>query len=663
MSTKSFLTIIFLQTILSFFPCSIEAQETADWWKSHQDTKIALLDQQIPIAQVVAKVSAKTPKNAQDAMFKLNIFLRVGMNKEAIDALQELKALNPQMENPQIAEIYYDACSEFAAWDVAKATVEIFVDNISELTLYNRLLEHLTKAGWTFEQVDSWLANMPKGIDNYWIKQRLSFNAQYGKTAELVQKLSDIVRKNPQNIEGATAFLDALTHIGSREFSTLDLSWMAETVHSESAAQTAKIASILKTLEQWKSAIQFYRQAISIPLTEAEVRNLSHMYQARPQTNFRALFAVNVRESMAECLLKLGNNSEAQKWMVEAATIRQENNLDLNAFLAGRVQQASGQRTIEEQIKAKEEFSKNNPEYWQQRARYYWGRNEPNQQEVALLKGFALTAPQPEPNRPYGKGYQDRRSSILGDYVRFLQQQHRDPEAVALLCKEIKEVPATAESSKRAAYLLASEFKKYVSADDPVLWNWLTNRPIWENTEQRLLWCMLVSTAPKDLDKHFTYAETLAFGNDPTRANTLGWAMNRMRFAQRSIPLLEYAVENTDNKELKESAQFTLFESYLAVSDWKNAEKMFPFACSRLGVTEIPEWYSKIAIIAAKSGNKADALQIWKQMANLSPYYMGGLETLADNGLKADLIQFYQNMHEVLPKSEMPAKALLILEK
>ena len=44
-----------------------------------------LLDQQTPIANEVAKVCEKTPENAQDAIYKLNILMRAGMTKEAID--------------------------------------------------------------------------------------------------------------------------------------------------------------------------------------------------------------------------------------------------------------------------------------------------------------------------------------------------------------------------------------------------------------------------------------------------------------------------------------------------------------------------------------------------------------------------------------------------
>ena len=425
-------------------------------------------------------------------------------------------------------------------------------------------------------------------------------------------------------------------------------------------------------LEQWETAVKFYTQAVKIPITEAEIRQRASMYQAvMSMGKHSAHFTVNLREEMAECLLKLGNNDEAQKWMEEAAAIRKENGLALNAFLAGRVQRASGQRVIEEHIQAEELVSKNDPAYWRQRARYYQGRNEPNQQGEALLKGLALTVPQPRPEH-LGKGHQDLRSGLLGDYVHFLQKQNRDSEAVTLLRKEIREAPAGTESSERAACLLAFEFPKYVRADDSVLWNWLASRPVWEHTEERLLWRMFctgeggmlggVPCPAQDLDKHFSHAETLTSGKDPTRAATLGWIMNRIGFAQRSIPLLKYAVEKTDKKELKERVQFTLFESYLDTNDWENAEEMLSFACSRLTAKEIPSWYSKVAVIAAKSWNKADAMRIWKRMANFSPYYMGGLETLAENGLKTDLTEFYNKMHEELPSSGIPLKALSVLK-
>jgi tetratricopeptide (TPR) repeat protein len=269
------------------------------------------------------------------------------------------------------------------------------------------------------------------------------------------------------------------------------------------------------------------------------------------------------------------------------------------------------------------------------------------------------------------------RSSLLKDYVLFLKRQNRSKEAVDLLLKEIGESPADSQSAIQAARLLSFDFEKHVSVDDEVLWTWLANRTKWEYTEELLLWRMLENTVPAErvfereipenniterLDKNFSRAEKLAFNNDPTRACTLGWIENRMGFPKRSIALLKHAYENAKEKELKEKSAFNLLESYLDTGNWKSAEEIFPEAAKRLTYKEIPEWYSRAAIAAAKSGAKEVAMRLWRNVANLYPASLGSLDVIAKYGLKDELKEFYNQMQKKMPSSEVPAKAISIIE-
>ncbi len=639
-------------------------EERPDWWKAQRHLSDMLMKQETDIAELAASVCKSKPANAQGAILKVSVLMRARMDREAIEALRELKDLAPRLNNYQVSSIYYDACDNLGAWNVAKATVEVFADNISEMAVDNRLLKHFLNSGWTVEKVDKWLASRPKGSQHFWLKERLRFNIRHGRGEGLVKELSDSVRKNPQDIEGAVALLDALIYARHTGKEMWNLSWMAESVKPRLATEAEEIASRLKRLKEWQTAAVFYRQAINTELTEEEIRKLGMMCAARvPQKRVRVMFAAHTREGLAECLLELGENDQAQKWMVEAADIREKHNLGLNALFAGQVQAASGQRIIEGRIKEDEKKSEDDPRYWQKRAQYYRGRNEPAQEEEALLKGLALTTPQPEEPERHYLGHVDWRSWLLTDYAHFLARQKRIDEAVVLLRKEIEQAPATSGSAKKAANLLAFDFEKQISADDPVLWNWLGNRPKWEYTEERLLMGLLESAKRDDLDTHFSHAEELAIGKDPSRARTLGWIMNRMNFPKRSIPLLKHAVENADDKELKERAGFTLFLSYLDTGDWKHAEEAFPEAGKRLTPKELPEWYSRVAVTAAKAGATTDAMRIWRRVANLNPSQIDGLEHLGEAGLTNELKDLYLKMRKKMPSSEAPARALMVLEK
>jgi tetratricopeptide (TPR) repeat protein len=541
---------------------------------------------------------------------------------------------------------------------MARAVVEVFADNVSELSLDNRLLKHFTDSGWTIDRVDQWLASRPKGVKGFWVKERLRFNTHHGRGEALERELAERVRANSKDITEAVVFLDglALAHAGRQE--KPDLAWIVETIKPELATDATEIASRLVTLENWKTAAEFYRQAIATSLTDEEVKRLAMMYQVfMPETNIRASFAAHTREGLADCLLKMEQAGEAQKWMLEASDIREKNHLGRNALFAGQVQDASGQRVIEGQMKAEEQASAMDPKYWYERAQYYRGRREATQEQNALTKGLALTTPQPEPEQRT-KGYMDWRSRLLADYAHFLAREKREEEAVVLLRKEIAESPANSESSTRAANMLAFDFEKQLRVDDAVLWNWLKNRPKWEYTEERLLWRMLEKANRNDLDGHFSRAEKLASGNDPSRAHTLGWIENRMAFPKRSIPLLEYAVKKAQDKELKDRAVFSLFESYLDTGDWQCAEAVFPDASQRLTPKELPDWYSRIAVLAAKAGAKADAMRIWSRVANLDLSATSAIEQLVTAGLRNELIGFYRDMQKMIPSSEIPEKVL-----
>ncbi len=605
----------------------------ADWWQADRQAAALLVREKRDIAELVGELTASKPNTPQKAMLKLNVLIRAGMNEAAAQAVEELGGAYPEMGNHQISEINYRAIDDYEAWGLARRLLEVFAERVTDIWLENRLLKHWLESGGSFDEIDGWLAEMPVGRKGYWIKERVRFNKEHGRAEKLVSQMAERVRKNPEDIEGVVVFLDALIYARGGRAQEWDLSWVVPAIKPKLGTQAERLASQLKTLEQWEAASAFFRRAIATPLTEDEVRNYGGQFQLFMSADvLRATFAVNAREGLAQCLMKMQKNAEAQKLMVEAADIREEHKLPINAFFAGEVQAASGARVIEGRIKEQEKLSEDDPQYWRKRAQYYRGRREPDNEEQALLKALSLTKPMPLPEQQT-KGYADLRSWILNDYAHFLKRTKRVPEAIVLIRKELTNSPAASASSKRAARLLAFDFEKHIRADDDLLWNWLSERPKWEHTEQRLLWRMLENADRNAVADHFSRAENLAEDKDPTRALSLGWIMNRMDHSRRSIPLLEYAVEAAGDEQLKEQAAFTLFESYLDVRDWSRAEQIFPEARKRLTVPEETDWYTRIAVAAAASGEKAEAMRIWLVAANANPARPLYLRRLAKYGL------------------------------
>jgi len=633
-----------------------------DWWATQRDVVAMVIDQKLDVTDLAAEIVAASPQTGRKAMFKLNVLMRAGLNTEAVEAVKELKSLCPDLDNHQVGLIYYSACDEFLAWELAQNVTEVFAKNISEMSLENRLLKHFLESDRSVNEIDRWLASMPAGRDGFWIKQRLRFNNVHGRGEQVAQELTEHIKQDPQDIERVVVLLDGLIfarHTGKENWS---FSWMPEAVQPQLATDAEQIAKRLQRLAKWEISAIFYSRAIGIPLTEEEAKHLARMSQRAfaDSRKVKAGFAAQVREGLAKSLLEMGRNDEAQKWMVEAADIRAEHRLGLNALFAGRVQGASGQRVIESRIEEEEEQREGDPEYWRKRALYYHGRNEPAREEHALKNGLALTTSQARPKRA-GKGHMDMRRWLLSDYARFLERMNRTPEAVALLREEIEQAPADTLSAEGAAHMLAFDFPKHVTAGDEVLWTWLAHRPKWEHTEIRLLWRMLESVPRDDVSEWFIRAEALTKRTGPSRAYALGWIMNRMQHPKRSIPLLQYAVENAQDDELKKWAAFTLFESYLDTDNWKQAEQIFMEARKQLSPREVPHWYSRLAVVAVGAGASDDAMRIWRAAARINPSDLTSLRRLIRAGLRAELAAFYQDMAGRLPSSETPARALKML--
>lgn len=636
--------------------------DKADWWKADKEAGILLVRKQQDIAKLASEACSTSAKSPHEAMLKLNILLRAGMNEAARKALEELHEISPDLGASQVSTIFYKACDDFEAWPLAQRVLEVFAEDVTDVWPENRLFKHWRESGRSIEAIDQWLSKMPAGRKGFWIKQRIRFNVQHHRADPLIAGMIKEIKENPQDADRALIFLDALIGSGYHPRKQLDLSWMAGTVKPEGRLQPQRIASHLKSLEQWKPAMTFFRLAIAKPLSETEIQEYGSRFQMfMSPGQLKALFSVGVLEDMAQCLLKLNRNDEAQKMMVQAADMRKTHQLGMNAHLAGAVQSMSGARVIEGRIKEAEALSQDDPQYWRKRAEYYRGRREPKQEEAALVKALSLVKPLPPKERPF-KGYSDLRSWILSDYAHFLQRQKRGAEALALIRKEIETSPAASESSKKAAYLLAFDFRKQINPADDLLWRWLSQRPVWEYVEERLVWRMLENAAPKGREEHFARAEALVQDKDPSRAYVLGWIMNRLENPKRSIPLLNDALERAAGKDLKEKTAMILFESYLDVNDWARAEQIFPEARKRLTVPEETEWYTRIAVAAAASGAKEDAMRIWRVAANANPARPHWLRQLARHGLADQIKEFYARLAERLPESEAPKRALAALE-
>jgi len=668
-------------------PWLARADERLDWWAIDSEVGRCLIHGEKNLLDWAGELAAGEAATPRDAVVKLTVCMRAALDDEACDAVRTLWRLGPvSVDNHLLTNVYYKATDDYHAWEVARTIVETFAPRIHEVALDNRLFKHYRAEGsaqrWTDEEFIAWLDARVESVSHYdrereakkgeqvrqplfrhgqarpiehWRRVRLLELAGMGRADAELKRMTAAIRARPADAGAVVEYLTALVDLRGCGVGVEkgDLDWMPGVCRPARATDLRRIASLLVQLKQYKPAETFYLRAIDTEISDEELAQLAMMCQAflADQTH-RLMFQVGVREELAKCLLEMGEADRSQKVMVEAADMRQKHELPSNPYLSGMVQGASGARVIEGRIRGQEEASKDDPDYWRKRAEYYRGRGEADQEEAALRRGLALCPPAPQAP---GKSPPQMRQWILSSLARLLVREQRPGDAVALLLKELGEVPVDSASSQGAARLLAYDLSKHLDIDEPILWQWLARRAKWGNPDERLIWRMLESVDREGREKYFTRAEEFALreGADASRAATLGWVLNRMDEAERSIALLKHALAAATDDDLKQRAAFTLFESYLDVKDWRAAESMFSVAEKRLTPSEDPEWLGRIALIAAQKGAAKDAMRIFRRVANCNLRNLRLVGDLSKWGLGDELRAYYEEVRRRFPTAKL----------
>lgn len=667
------LGIVLTLSIAVFWTSSktIHGQERLDWWSVNAHVARQLQTGERDLVEWASEWADNRPETPKAALVKINVSLRAALDEVALAGVRELKEFEANPSDSVLNGIYYDCCDQYEAWNVAKAVLETFAGQMSEVTVNNRLLKHFEQAGWSTDQIAQWLCRQeeraradakpgkhelmawgvfPSTPTRLWRQVRLRYLSRHddARLKALLRKMAENVRGNPTDPDKAHGYLEALreTRGGGRELP--ELCWIVRSCRFEQATDWAAVGEQLQRLEQWSEAAQCFRKAIEKPLADDELERMGRMRQVTlSPKRLRVGFAVRLRERRARCLVNAGEPHAAQRLIEEIETLREEHDVPANPMLAGQVQAASGARVIEQRILEQEESSSDDPEYWRKRARYYRGRNEPKKEENAYKQGLQRAEAKP---RPRGKSPSTLRASLLREYAGFLLRRQREDEAVDLLVAELKTAPIEAESSKAAARLLGFDLANHLDPEEPAIWDWLERRRKWEHTAERLLWRMLERTPPEARKAAYQRAEAMTRERHASRAATLGWILNRMNEPERSLPLLKYAVEHAEDKEERRAAAFTLFESYLDLGQWRAAEQMFNTASQRLTPSEDGEWLGRIAVLAARDGARDDAMRIFRRVANMT-LRTSVTDRLAELGLRDRLAEYYAHVADRLPDS------------
>ncbi len=73
---------------------------------------------------------------------------------------------------------------------------------------------------------------------------------------------------------------------------------------------------------------------------------------------------------------------------------------------------------------------------------------------------------------------------------------------------------------------------------------------------------------------------------------------------------------------------------------------------------QVPDWLTRASVLAAKAGDRGDAIRLWRQVANIDLSNTKPVQQLVEAGLKSELIVFYEEMRATFPTSNVPPRIL-----
>ncbi|WP_162051056.1 MULTISPECIES: hypothetical protein [unclassified Lentimonas] len=668
-----------------FFAVCAQAQvvEAKSWWGIDAEVGRQLINEEMDLLDWADALSESTPSNAREALLKMNVCVRVGLDDAACDALRAFaEYIEPRQSQHELEGMYNALWGYYEAYPVALCFVETFAYKVllssSFLKYYQEEVSEAERwsdaflAQWLEDRVASvvayGLANPPREDNPYWNADpfspqlrpifiwrtaQLKHLAKIGKAAALLDSLQADVLELPTDGGRLFAYLNAIRVMRNVDRAyQVDLKWI-ESCRPARATYQHRIARELMQMEEVDLAEVFYRYALDTSLTKEELWMLAGMRQAAISHKLVGVhFEISLREDLSSCVLALGRKDEAQQWMVEAADLHEAHGLFLNSRFSGRVQAESGARVIESRIIEAEEENLEDPEYWLRRAQYYRGRKEVAPQEEALRKALALTEPAPQLK---GKVQINARHRVLTSLVFLLRQEKRADEGRALLLNEMQQAPIDSASSKGSARMFGYDVPNWIDPDEPILWDWLARRVQWEHTEERLLRELLERVPVDTRDPYFVRAEQLAVGDqmDPSRALNLGWILKYLESPERAIPVLQHALGLPVEGEDRQRCALTLLDVYLNLGDWQSAEALFALAEKRLTTREDLQKLGDIAVVAAEAGELDEAFRLWKRLANGSLKVKAINEELSPLGLGARITAYYEEVLERFPSANL----------
>jgi hypothetical protein len=606
------------------------------------------------VGEVANELASRKPAMLRDQLKAIAVFARAGHTARVRQAIAQLSAASLPEQHEDRFYINRIIRNAMDADDLA--TQRIFYEHFStggdEHT--SRFVELWRKTG-DIKELESWLRSRSRKNETWW-QHLYEVRKSLGTEDELIDELAADVRANPFDpnlLRKYVGFAD----------DTRDLSWLLELVPSDSSYAAYELASLIHRHAP-DLAIKLLEASLQRPFTRGDGK----MFAERAfRTAAIAPTGINAEKQLRYWTMKLlaRIHSEAKRPQLAQPYVERLTAMDVSDIqagdqfaLAGAVQAQSGQRVVESRILTNEATQREDPQYWIERASYYGGRNEPELVLASLKQGLDAF--------PHSKtGPNEKRGQI----VDMLARTHAPPksEVRALLWAELEGSEDNPGYQFVVARLLLFNLEDLVDeyfVNNGRLAVTLTAREEWRQDEEALMREVLSSKkweSPKR-DAVLRDLVRLAKGKVRERAYALAVSLVEVYEYRHAIPLLEECrkIAGPDYSDrmhfTREDVERKLFESYIETADWRRAKVMYDG-----GYDYWSDALSQIAVAAAKSGDMENAFRIWQLNASLDRRKLSGLDALAKTAMKPLMRDFYLKMKTRDSLSNVPARALAIL--
>ena len=655
-----------------------------------------------------AELLEAEPKNANEAMLKIDVLLRVGLDSHAAKVVRQLKSFYPDPTDPILIknaqELFKTSWEEFHAFDTAFAVCETFPQHaqFASKASVSQVVDRLRlDKGWNKEKREQWLAKMESQTPRELVfgKARKQNWTEYHKidhpgsvwfflwfrTRSLGQERNDFIsqlkadiEKHPDDSLKAYYFLVLWREISRNDKSRGDEPlWLAETVQPKTCRDAYTLARYILELKPKKPAVILFQRA----------KTLFEKAEKEPAAS-DGKDAMTPRE-------KKGYKKAIERWLkqLDSLVILQPDD-DATLFDPARFTRdpiiirpdssasplSSTSTAASTAMKEKKPLGTDDPEYW-------WRKGESSHDEYrrtkskeafkkaeeAFKKGLEMTDPA---SWPADKKKRENLARVRGllrtSYISILDSEQRFKDSFQLYLYDLKHAPPESQLAKDAVSRLAhGPFRDFLNPDDPILWNWLEKTPVWANREMNFLNGIATriretnhkfspdNEAPESVYAYVERVEKMAMAKDAD-ISRMRYCINMLSSGsyylgiqpntERTIPLLEKWLQRKDQQEdQRRHFAESLLSIYYRGNDIDKADALLEKFDHKL---DHRETFIQIAQIAAQKDKKELAMKYWRRSANCGLFDADQIQLskmLREKGLGGEIDAYYNQVKKKLP--------------